>query len=640
MFEFFKKETATRWVLGLILSLIALSMVTYLVPGQGGQTGNTAEILAEVGGQDVTVAEVQRTLGRLTSSGRQIPPQLRGLYARQILDQLVDERLIEMEAKRLGIQVTDEERSERIKQLLPGSFAGGSVASMETYASEVQTRFQMSVPEFEELLRKSLLENKIRRLVTDGISVGPAEVEEEFHRKNEKVTLDYVVVKPQDLAAKVEVSDADLAAFFQKNKARYQLPERRAVRYALLDSARVRQSLQPDEAAIRSYYDQHIDLYRLQNRVHASHILLKTVGKTDAEVEEIRKKAAEVLAKLKKGAKFEDLAKQYSEDTNNKDKGGDLGWLVGQQTVPEFEKAAFALNKGETSDLVKTAYGFHIIRVLDKEIARTKTVDEVRSEIVAALGSEQAERKTADIADKMAAAVRQSSRRPLDDIAKEFGLTVRDVPAVSATEPIGELGNTPDIRDVVFRATLGELSSPLRIARGYVILVVKEIQQARQGTLEEVRGKVEGDFRTEKSIELASQRAEQLAQKTKAGEAIGAAAKGLGLEMKTSQPLTRADSIPDAGTVRRLTAAFTLPVGETSPAINLGSSWVVFRVSERQEAQSEELEKQRVGIHQELLQSKQQLAYEAFRTNLKDRMRREGKLRVNEDNVKRLGSTI
>src|SRR6266849_5969764 len=138
----------------------------------------------------------------------------------------------------------------------------------------------MSVPEFEELLRKSLLENKLRRLVTDGISVGPAEVEEEFRRKNEKVTLDYVVVKPQDLAAKVEVSDTDLAAFFQKNKSRYQLPERRAVRYALLDSARVRQSLQPDEAAIRSYYDQHIDLYRLQNRVHASHILLKTVGKT------------------------------------------------------------------------------------------------------------------------------------------------------------------------------------------------------------------------------------------------------------------------------------------------------------------------------------------------------------------------
>ncbi len=639
MFEFFQKKIVTRWVLGFLLGVIGLMMVVTLVPMQGGQTGNTSEVLAQVGGKEITFAEVQRTLGRIVSSGRQIPPQLRGLYARQIFDQLVDERLMEFEAKRLGIQVTDEARGEMIKRLLPGCFVGGTVVSMEACANDVQNRFQMSVPEFEELLDKSLLENKVRHLVTDGIGISPAEVQEEFRRKNEKVTLDYVVVKPQDMAAKVEVTDADLAAFFQKNKPRYQLPERRAVRYALLDNLQVRQSVRPDEAAIRAYYDQNIDRYRLQNRVHANHILFKTIGKTDAEVEEIRKKAADVLAKAKKGAKFEDLAKQYSEDTT-KDKGGDLGWLVPGQTVPEFERAAFGLNKGEISELVKTAYGFHIIRVLDKESARTKSVEEVRPEIVAILGGEQAERKISEIADKMAAAVRQSSRRSLDDIAKEFGLTVRDLPAISATDPIGELGSAPDIRDAVFRAQAGELSSPLRTDRGYAILVVKEVQPARQGTLEEVRGKVEAELRNEKSIELASQRAEELAKKAKAGVAFGPGAKALGLEMKTSQSLTRTDSIPDVGTIRRLTSAFTLPVGETAPALNLGSSWVIYRVADRKQAQAEDLEKQRVGIQQDLLQAKQQLAYESFRTNLKERMRQEGKLRFNEDNLRRLNTAI
>jgi peptidyl-prolyl cis-trans isomerase D len=639
MFEFFQKQTATRWVLGLILSLIALSMVTYLVPGQGGQTSSAPDALAQVGGQDITVAQVQRTLDRIGRSGQPIPRQLRGLYARQILDQLINERLIEMEAKRLGIQVTDEERSEMIKRVLPGSFVGGTVVSLEAYANDVQNRFQMSVPEFEELLGKSILENKVRRLVTDGITVSPAEVQEEFRRKNEKVTLDYVVVKPQDLAAKVEVTESDLAAYFQKNKARYQLPERRAVQYGLLDTLLVRLTVRPEESALRAYYDQHMDLYRLQNRVHASHILFKTIGKTDAEVEEIRKKAADVLAKAKKGAKFEDLAKQFSEDTT-KDKGGDLGWIVQGQTVPEFERAAFSMNKGEISDLVKTAYGFHIIRVLERENARTKPLEEVRPEIVAVLAGEEAERKTAEIGDKLAAAVRQSSRRPLDDLAKEFNLSVHDLPPISLTEPLGELGNAADVRDVVFHARPGELSPPLKLNRGYVILVVKEIQPARQGTLQDVHGKVEADFRTEKSIELASQRAMQLAQEAKTGKALGAAAKELGLEMKTSQPVARQDSIPDVGGIRRLTGVFTLPVGEAAPALNLGSNWVVYRVADREEAKAEDFEKQRGDLQQQLLQSKQQLAYESFRTSLKDRMTREGKLRLSEDAVKRLNTAI
>src|SRR4029077_15127378 len=127
---------------------------------------------------------------------------------------------------------------------------------------------------------------------------------------------------------------------------------------------------------IRNYYDQHIDSYQLPERAHVAHILFKTVGKTDAETEEIRKKAGDVLKKAKGGANFADLAKQYSEDTTN-DKGGDLGWIVRVQTVPEFEQAAFGLPIGSTSDLVKTQYGFHIIKVTDRQAARTQTLDEV-----------------------------------------------------------------------------------------------------------------------------------------------------------------------------------------------------------------------------------------------------------------------
>ena len=147
----------------------------------------------------------------------------------------------------------------------------------------------------------------------------------------------------------------------------------------MLDLAQLRQRAQVSEDEEKVYYQAHIDQYKLEDRAHVAHILFKTVGKTDAEVAEIKKKAEDVLNKAKHGGNFADLAKQYSEDTT-KDKGGDLDWIVRGQTVPEFEAAAFSLPKGSISDLVKTQYGFHIIQVIDRQKARTQTFDEVKAD--------------------------------------------------------------------------------------------------------------------------------------------------------------------------------------------------------------------------------------------------------------------
>src|SRR5712692_8612255 len=363
-----RKDVLMRILLGMVVLLLAAGMLVYLVPGGGGSGAVSADAVAEVGGQPVTLLDVQRQLQRIRSRGGQIPRALEPLYAEQILNQLVYERMLEVEAKRLGLRVTDEERAERIRLLVPTAFAGGSFVGVEPYTAEVRLRFEMSVAEFEELIRQSLLEEKFRRLVTDGISVTPEEVQQEFRRRNEKVKIAYVLIQPSELEAKVPVTDADLAASFEKNKSRYVVPERRVIRYALLDANQLQQRISISDNELRAYYNEHLDRYRLQNRVHVRHILFKTIGKTDAEVAEIRKKAEDVLKKSKQGAKFDDLAKQYSEDTT-KDKGGDLGWIVQGQTVPEFEKVAFSLPKGAVSDLVKTQYGFHIIKVLEKETA-------------------------------------------------------------------------------------------------------------------------------------------------------------------------------------------------------------------------------------------------------------------------------
>ena len=177
----------------------------------------------------------------------------------------------------------------------------------------------------------------------------------------------------------------------------------------------------------------------------SSTFCFKTVGKTDAEVAEIRQKAEDVLKKAKAGANFEDLAKKYSEDDGTKAKGGDLGWIVEGQTVPEFQQAAFTLPKGSISDLVKTQYGFHIIKVLDHETAHTKTFDEVKSTIQPIVLDEAVNNKANQISDEMAAAVRQSNHQSLDDLAKKFNLELGDLPLASAAEPISAFGNSQDV---------------------------------------------------------------------------------------------------------------------------------------------------------------------------------------------------
>ena len=639
MIEFFqRKDTLVRIFMGLVIVLLGASMLIYLVPGTGGSEGGSADAVATVAGHDITSTELSRQLSQIERNSQPIPKSMRPLYVKDLLDRMINQRMLEYEALRLGLRVTDQENAEQIKMILPTAFSGGSVASLEGYAAEVQQRTGMSVPEFEEALRSSLLQAKIRRLVTDGVSASPEEIAEEFKQKNEKAKLEYVLIKPAELAAKVDVNDAALAGFFEKNKARYQVPERRSFQYALLDVAALRQSMHPSDAALEAYYKQNLEQYRVQNRVHVEHILLKTTGKTDAEVAEIRKKAEDVLAKARKGANFEELAKQYSEDDTSKVKGGDLGWIIKGQTVPEFEQAAFALKPGEISGLVKSMFGFHIIKMVEREEARTRSFEEVKGTIVPILAAQMAEEKASTLSDQMATAVRQSSRAPLEDIARQFNLQLGSVPPVAAADPLGPLGVANEVRDFLFSAQKGEDSTPIRLDRGTVIVRVTDIQPAHQAVLAEVRPKVEADFRAEQSTTLARQRAEELAKRAQGGEALAAAAKALGFETQNGDFLARGDTLAGLTPMRKLNGAFTLPIGQASTAVSLGTDWIVFRVVERQEPKPEELAQQQEQIRRQIVQTKQQLAFEAFQESLRQRLEKEGKLTINDQILHRLST--
>jgi len=629
-----EKKFGVRILLGGFLGAISISMLLYLVPQQTGSEITGADVVAQVGNQTIATSDVQTQLNRISRNG-QIPRGILPLYARQTLDQLIFERSLELEAERLGMRVTDEEHADLLRKVVPTAFAGDTFIGMDKYTNEVQARFQMSVPEFESEIKKELLQQKFQQLVTDGLTVSDDEVRAEYLRANEKIKLDYVLIKPDDLQAKIEASDAELGAYFEKNKARYVVPERRTVDYATLDFAQLRQRAQVTEDDEKIYYQQHIDAYKLEDRAHVAHILFKTVGKTDAEVTEIKAKAADVLNKAKHGAKFADLAKQYSEDTT-KDKGGDLDWIVRGQTVPEFEAAAFSLPKGSISDLVKTQYGFHIIQVIDRETARTQTFDEVKAAIQAQLQQQKAEQLGDTLSAQIADEIRRTGRVPIEELAKKFNLMTGEAKLVEANQPLPELGNAPGLLDNVFRLRVGDLSAPARTDRGYVVFSVKEIQPTHPATLAEVRDRVLADYRHEKALDLAKTRAEELAKRVKSGENFATAAKALGFEVKTSEQVSRAGSLPEAGSMKQFSAAFKFAVGQAGDPVSLGTNWIVYRVAQHDPIDEADFAKQKTTIEAQALQSKRQAAYELFRTTLETRLRQEGKLHINEDNLKRL----
>lgn len=626
-----------RIVLGGVVLVLGASMLLYLVPQAPGTGETSTDAVAKVGDQSITLQDLQEKLNEI-SRQRQIPKVMESFYAQQLLQQMIFEKEIQYEAKRLGIRVTDQEVADRIRQFLPTAFNGDTPVGMDQYASQVQARFQLTVPAFEKLVRDALLEEKFQKLVTDGISVGPQDLQDEFRYRNEKVKLDYALIKPDDLEAKINPSEAEISAGYEKNKSRYQVPERRVVRYGLIDSIQYRQSATVSESDLNAQYQQNIAQYQVPNRVHVQHILFSTVGKTDAEVEEVRKKAEDVLKQVKKGGKFDELAKKYSEDPGSKDKGGDIGWIVQKQTVAEFEKAAFGGAKGSISDLVKTQFGFHIIKVLDKENAHTRTFDEVRASLEQPLRLTKGDREASAAADKLRAAVQQSNKVSLDDLAKEFHLTVAETRPFAAADPLLELGNSQAVKDAIFKLRLGEVSAPVTTDRGYVVLSLKDVQSAHQGTLAEVRDKVVNDLKQQKAVELARTKAEELFKRAKAGEKFDAAAKALELDPKTSDAFARNGTIPSVASGKQLASAFQMNAGEVSAPVSLGTNWVVYRVAEKQAADPADFEKQKKQLVTQVLESKRGMAFDAFRTALEARLKSEGKLKLMPEKMKGFGS--
>ncbi|MEW5979050.1 MAG: peptidyl-prolyl cis-trans isomerase [Acidobacteriota bacterium] len=623
-----------KLLLGLLLAPLIFGLVAYLVPGVPGGvwgSGVSDRNLAVVDGAEISVNDFNKTYQRFLRSNR-LPYDrefIRSLQLpQQVLNQLVSRQVILLEADRLGIDATANEIQQRILSL-PHFLDNGNFLGLDRYEAILRSN-GMTVQEFEEAIRLEIIQEKLMNLVTDSVGVSKAEVEDEFRRRNEKAKISYVLFDPASFTQAVVVTDADLKAHFEANRENYRIPERRSVQYLLVDTNQIRQTLGVSEAELRQYYQQNIQTYQLQERVKASHILFRTEGKSPEEIDQIRQKASEVLQRAKKGEDFAALARQFSEDPGSAVNGGDVGFFSRNgQMVPEFESAAFSLGVGAISDLVKTQFGFHIVKVTERQAAHTQSFDEVVNLIRPTIMQRKAEQAAQDLADK---AYSLSRTKPnLQDIATELKLRVETTPLFASGGTVPVIGNSPEFSSKVFSQRQDEIGSPVRIATGFAIPQVVDIKPSYVPDLAEARPRVEQDFRQVKSVDLAKAKAEEFAKKAKTGASFDVAARSFGVTVKTSDDFTRNGNLPDLGSTAPVDEfAFSAKLGDISAAMAMGNRYMVAQLKEKTPIDQEELAKASEDLQASLLSQRKEQQFQAYLDSVRDKLQKDGKIEVNQ----------
>jgi peptidyl-prolyl cis-trans isomerase D len=379
-------------------------------------------------------------------------------------------------------------------------------------------------------------------------------------------------------------------------------------------------------ADIERAYNDNLDQYSTPEQIRASHILLRTEGKDEAAV---KARAEDVLKQAKSGADFGALAKKYSEDEASAKNNGDLDYIARGKMVPEFDQAAFAMQPGQV-DLVKTQFGYDIIKVTDKKPGTTRTLAELRPQLSDQLSYERAQAQAADLAANLEKQISKAS--DLDKVARAQGLTVQESGFFARDEPILGLGPSPEAAGRAFEMKIGDVSRALRASRGFAFVSLVAKQDPYAPKLEEVKDRVRDEVIKQKARDLSQQKATELAAKLKGVADFEKAAKAAGVEAKTTELIARDAPIPDLGVAPAVEdAAFRMPVGAVSDPIVVANGAAVIKVVAKQEVTPEDLALAKDKFRDELLADRRNRFFGAYMMKAKQRM----KIEVNRETLQK-----
>ena len=635
MFDLFRsREKSVRILLGGLLLVVAISMLTYLIPNynQGGGLGSEM-IVAEIGKETITLQEVQH-LVQSTMRSRQLPPEILPNYLPQMIDQLVAERAMMQQAQKMGFQVSDAELADTIRQMVPNLFPDGKFVGNAAYASLLAQQ-NLTIDQFESDMRRQILVARLRDIALEGTVVTPAEIEAAYRKKNDKLKVEWVKLNADKYKAESQPTAAEVQEYFKNNASRYTVPEKKNLTVLVADQTKLEATINPTDEELQKFYTQNQESFRTPERAKVRHILLMTKDKPAAEEAKLKAKADDLLKQVRAGADFAKLARENSEDPGSKDKGGEYEVQRNGQMVKPFEDAAFTLKPGQ-SDVVKTEYGYHVFQVMERNAAGIRPFSEVKAELAAQLKKQRVADAMQRASEQAVAALRKDPAHP-EKVAADYNMQLVKVDGYKGDE-IPEVGPNPDLTQSLTTLKKGDVS-PAAIANSKVaIAVVNDVIPSRPSTFEEVQNQIRDTMVQARSTAAVRKHAQELVDKANAmGGDLAGAAKSMGLEIKTSPEFQRSGTIEGLGAVAYVSAGFDKPVGAVfGPLTTPDGANAVVKVLQHVPADMAGLNEQRAAIRDEIKTQRARDRNALFETGLRDALIKQGKIKIHQDVVNRL----
>jgi peptidyl-prolyl cis-trans isomerase D len=595
------------WILWVIIALFVLALAADFgasVKGRGNETS-----IAKVGGESVSRQEFQRAAQHMTEMyrqvyGEQLSPEIEKQVYRQALSQAVTQKILLVEARRLGLAVTDAELRDQILAIPAFKDEQGRFVGEDLYKSTLQAN-HVTPADFEREMRDQLLQKKLNDALAANLYVSEDEVQRAYRDQVERAKIRYLQLPRARFAAQAQVSPDELAAYFKAHQQEFRLPEQRDVAYLLVNGAQMAAQAQVSDQDLRGYYDAHKAEFSQEEQVRARHILVMVNDKRDdaqaaARIQEAKKK-------LDGGADFAQVAREYSDDTASKDKGGDLGPYFGRnRMVKEFEDAAFSAPVGKVVGPVKSSFGYHLIEVLDKQPGGQQPFAAVSTQIRARLTAERArqlaENRAKEIAGRLAAN-KPGNAEALKALAQPPAVTFAEAGRIGAADPVPGIGTA--ITTTAFSLKKGDVSPAVQVPQGWAVLYVKDVVPSHAPELKEVEPRVRAAIAGQKLQQLAQQKLEEARREMAQGKTLDQVAAELGVPVKETAEFGGQGAIPGIGYNPELTrAALALPTGQVGGPVADSQGAVLFQVTDHKGWDPKQYAANREQTRSSLLQQK------------------------------------
>ena len=635
----------TKILFAVIIGFAAVTMVITLVPGVFDNTStNDANVFAVVhepgvlgrmgiDSTTVKMTEVNQLAARQLQQQR-LPEFLLPYMSQRAGQVLVQRQILKHEADRMHLQVSDEDLR---RELETGPFAqylfpGGKYIGDDAYMNFVQNFFQTSRSEFETQVKSDMELQRLQALITGGVTVSDNAVREAYKVQGTKVKFDYAVISSEDLRKTINPTDAELEKFFKDNAAKYAnaVPETRKIQYVAFDTSNLPGGKpQISDADVQAYYNQHQAQFQVKEQVKVRHILIAVAQGADAKTDQAAKaKADDLLKQIKNGGNFADLASKNSDDPGSKASGGELGWLDRGRTVPEFDKVAFTLNAGQTSDVIKTQFGYHILQVEEKKTAHLRPLSEVKAEIVPVLEQQRIGAAEQTFASQLATDAKKNS---LEKAAAGRGLHMVTTDYVAKDGVIAGLADASPLLTQAFSVVKGADPASVSTGDGFAVFQVTDIKTAHAPVFADYKPHILDDYREQQVPLVLNTQLNKLDDRAKVLNDLKKAAAEMNIPVKTSEMVGRDAQVPEIGSMNGPgSAAFSLNKGAISGPINLGRAGVVLSVLDKQEPTTEDIAKNFDQTREQLLNDQREEIFRVYVGNVTKKYEESGAVRYSK----------